>query len=88
MRGADAGNALARRKGERKEARVNLPDIEAVSAKVHDQWMETKRSQGVKSRKAEDGEEMMVPYDQLSEKCKDLDRNTVKTVYAAIRELS
>lgn len=67
---------------------MNLPDIEAVSAMVHDQWMETKRSQGVKTRKSETGEEMMVPYDQLSEACKDLDRNTVKTVYKAIEALS
>jgi hypothetical protein len=36
-------------------------------------------------RKAEDGEELMVPYDQLSEKAKDLDRGTVKAVYAAIK---
>jgi hypothetical protein len=27
----------------------------------------------------------MVPYEQLSEPAKDLDRNTVRAVYAAIR---
>lgn len=61
-----------------------LPDIEVVSAAVHDAWMDSKRAQGVTSRKAEDGEELMVPYDQLSEKAKDLDRNSVRAVYAAI----
>ncbi len=62
-----------------------LPDIEAVSAKVHEAWMESKRAQGVTSRKSETGEELMVPYDQLSEPAKDLDRGTVRAVYEAIR---
>jgi RyR domain len=62
-----------------------LPDVEVVAAKVHEAWMESKRAQGVTSRKSETGEEMMVPYEQLSEPCKDLDRNTVRAVYEAIR---
>ena len=66
------------------ENTMNLPSIELVSAKVHDAWVNSKRAQGVTSRKSEKGEEMMVPYNQLSEACKDLDRNTVKAVYAAI----
>lgn len=61
-----------------------LPDIETVSAEVHAAWMDSKRAQGVETRKAEDGEELMVPYDQLSEKAKELDRGTVRAVYAAI----
>ena len=64
---------------------MDLPDIETVSAKVHEAWMETKRAQGVTSRKSERGEEMMVPYEQLSEELKELDRGTVRAVYAAIR---
>ena len=63
----------------------NLPDIEVVSAKVHEAWMESKRAQGVTSRKSETGEELMVPYEQLSEAAKDLDRGTVRAVYEAIR---
>jgi hypothetical protein len=62
-----------------------LPDIEVVSAKVHEAWMESKRAQGVTSRKSETGEELMVPYEQLSEPAKNLDRGTVRAVYAAIR---
>ena len=62
-----------------------LPDIEVVSAKVHEAWMNSKRAQGVTSRKSETGEEMMVPYEQLSEPCKELDRATVRAVYEAIR---
>jgi hypothetical protein len=63
---------------------MNLPDIETVSANVHEAWMDSKRAQGVTTRKAEDGEELMAPYEQLSEKAKELDRGTVKAVYAAI----
>ena len=64
---------------------VSLPDIEEVSAQVHASWIEAKRAQGITSRKAEDGEELMVPYRQLSERAKELDRQVVRTVYAAIQ---
>lgn len=63
---------------------MNLPNIEVVSAKVHEAWMDSKRTQGVSTRKAEDGEELMAPYEALSEKAKELDRGTVKAVYDAI----
>jgi hypothetical protein len=66
-------------------APVKLPDLEAVAAEVHVAWMASKRAQGIASRKAEDGEELMAPYAQLSEPAKDLDRNTVRAVYAAIQ---
>lgn len=62
-----------------------LPDIEVVSAKVHEAWMDSKRAQGLTSRQSETGEELMVPYEQLSEPAKELDRATVRAVYAAIR---
>ena len=64
---------------------MELPDIERVAEKVHEAWMASKRAQGITSRKSETGEEMMMPYAQLSEPCKDLDRNTVRAVYEAIR---
>lgn len=63
---------------------MNLPDIEDVSSAVHAAWMDSKRAQGVTTRKAEDGEELMVPYSELSEKAKELDRSTVRAVYRAI----
>jgi hypothetical protein len=63
---------------------MKLPNIETVSAKVHEAWMDSKRAQGVTTRQAEDGEELMVPYSALTEKAKELDRGTVKAVYAAI----
>jgi hypothetical protein len=65
----------------------NMPDIEQVSAEVHAAWIEAKRARGVTSRKAEDGEELMVPYEQLSERAKELDRITVRSVYAAIQRI-
>lgn len=65
-----------------------LPDLEIVAEKVHDSWMKTKQDQGVTTRRSETGEELMVPYAQLSEPAKELDRMTVRTVYAAIEALS
>ena len=53
---------------------MELPDIELVSAKVHESWIKSKLNLGVTSRKAEDDEELMVPYSELSEKAKSLDR--------------
>jgi hypothetical protein len=67
---------------------MDLPDIEAVAADVHAAWMQSKRAQGFESRKSEGGEELMVPYEQLSEEAKELDRATVRAVYAAIRRVS
>lgn len=63
---------------------MNLPDIEIVSAKVHEAWMKSKEAQGVTTRRSEKGEELMVPYSQLSEEAKELDRGTVRAVYEAI----
>ena len=67
---------------------MDLPDIEAVAAKVHEAWMESKRARGVSSRRSETGEELMVPYEQLSESAKELDRGSVRAVYEAIRAAS
>jgi len=63
-----------------------LPDVDAVAAKVHEAWMESKQAQGVTSRLSEAGEELMVPYEQLSEAAKEFDRTMVRVVYEAISE--
>ena len=69
-------------------ADLQLPDLELVAEKVHDNWMQTKMAAGVTSRKLDtSGEELLVPYKDLSEEAKELDRGTVMTVYAAIKEL-
>jgi hypothetical protein len=67
---------------------MNLPDIEAVAARVHEAWMQAKLARGITSRKSETGEELMVSYEQLSEEAKELDRGTVKAVYAAIEAIN
>jgi hypothetical protein len=65
---------------------ISLPPLDIVASACHDSWMDGKRKQGITSRKAEDGEELMVPFDQLSEKQKEMDRSMVRTVYAAIEK--
>lgn len=50
--------------------------------------MQAKRAQGVKSRKSESGEELMVDYALLSEPAKELDRGSVRAVYAAMESLA
>jgi hypothetical protein len=67
---------------------VKLPDIEVVSAKVHEAWMEAKQAQGITTRKSESGEELMVDYTQLSEAAKELDRGSVRAVYQALESLA
>lgn len=58
--------------------------IEQIAEAVHLAWMNTKRAQGVTSRPSEWGEEQMVPYGELSERAKDLDRGTVCAVLDAL----
>jgi hypothetical protein len=65
-----------------------LPDIELVAEKVHEAWLANKHAQGTTSRLSETGEELMVPYHQLSEPAKELDRVTVRAVYAAIEAIA
>lgn len=86
--GHDLDDAMAEvlrlTRAHQKETAMELPDIEIVSAQVHETWMQSKAAQGVTSRKSESGEELMVPYPALSEPAKELDRGTVRAVYAAI----
>ena len=63
-----------------------LPEVEEVAGIIHAAWMDEKLVAGIKSRRAEDGEELMVPYSQLSEKAKASNRILVRTVYAAIAD--
>ena len=63
-----------------------LPEVEEVAGIIHAAWMDEKLVAGIKSRRAEDGEELMVPYSQLSEKAKASNRILVRTLYAAIAD--
>ena len=67
-----------------RDALRTLPHIETVAANVHAAWAQAKKSAGIKSRLAEDGEELMVPYAELSDKQQEMDRLLVRHVYAAI----
>lgn len=67
--------------------KIELPDIELVAACVHADWVTLKLSQGITTRLAEDGEELMAPYEQLSDRQKEADRQTVRAVYKAILQL-
>src|SRR5438105_9616264 len=62
--------SAAREEGRRQGAREMLPDIEAVAAQVHADWMEAKHADNITSRLSETGEELMVPYAELSEAAK------------------
>lgn len=64
---------------------MHLPDIELVAAKVHQAWIEAKLAAGITTRPAADGREQMVPYADLDDDLKELDRATVRAVYAAIQ---
>ncbi|MEU8158021.1 RyR domain-containing protein [Micromonospora sp. NPDC048986] len=61
--------------------------VELLAEAVHDQWMATKHAQGVTSRRSETGEELMRPYNHLSEPQRDLDRNSVLAVLTAAGHL-
>jgi len=64
---------------------ISNPAIELLAAKVHEAWMQEKRSHGIWSRVSDlTGAELLVPYAELAETDKDADRVTVRTVLAAI----
>lgn len=58
--------------------------IDQIAARVHDAWMAEKRAAGIVSRPSEDGIEQMVPYADLPEHIKDLDRATVRATLDAL----
>ena len=64
-----------------------MPTLEETAALVHEDWRSNKATAGITSRKSPDGEEYMVPYYELSEAAKDLDRATVRAVFKAIKNL-
>jgi hypothetical protein len=62
--------------------------IERIAAQVHEDWMAAKRAAGVTTRKLDTtGEELLVPYESLSEQAKELDRGTVRSVLSTLPKL-
>lgn len=79
----------------------SLPDIELVAAEFHRAWISALRTQGISScttgarllftsgfRPAHYAEEQLRPYAQLSPQGKDVTRNIIRDVYAAIQGCS
>ncbi len=60
--------------------------VEELAERVHEAWIEKKALDGVSSRLAADGEELMVAYAQLSDNARELDRVTVRAVLTALAE--
>jgi len=71
---------LAQQPAAQAQAPAEAGQLEVVSAAVHDEWMEEQRRRGRTSSVGRDGEEYMVPYSELSEAAKELDRVTVRAV--------
>lgn len=67
---------------------MELPKPDQVAQLIHDEWMSSKRERGIHSRLSPSGEELMVPYSQLSNEAKELNRALVRTVYLAIDSLA
>lgn len=60
--------------------------VEAMAESAHDAWMATYISWGLTSRKAEWGEEFMVPFSELTERGKELDRSIMRGILDAFDE--
>ena len=58
--------------------------VDELAAAKHDQWIKDRRDEGIESYLMPGTrEELMVPYDDLSELAKKLDRDPVEAVLAA-----
>lgn len=63
-----------------------MPDlVDEIAADVHEAWVAHQRSLGHLSRLSPTGEQLMVPYNWLSEAAKELDRVTVRQVLYSLR---
>lgn len=57
--------------------------VEIMAEPAHDAWMAAQTREGVTSRKAEWGEEFMVPFDVLSERGREFDRVIMRAILDA-----
>lgn len=60
-----------------------LMNLDAICERVHAEWMNFNRRSGAESRLSVWGEELMKPWNDLSERAKDLDRCTIRAVLDA-----
>ena len=62
----------------------DLPDVEDVAREIHVAWCERLTAEGVVSRPAPAGFEQLVPWPDLPEEGRELNRLLVRRVYQAI----
>jgi hypothetical protein len=61
--------------------------VELLAAKSHEGYVAGKRAGGTVSRLTESGEEVMVPYERLSESSKDINRSAARAIIDGLAEL-
>lgn len=63
---------------------MNLPDVEFVAERLHEAWVLDKSSQGFHSYPDLNGDELMLPYEDLSAEVKDHDQEIIQSIYDVI----
>lgn len=71
---------------QKKPSTLSSKMIELIASKVHQAWMEKKKSQGYEVYVSSIGENLYVPYADLSEEQKELDRTAAHAVIEGIEE--
>lgn len=61
--------------------------VELLAEKSHEGYMAGKRATGTTSRRSESGEEVMVPFEDLSESSKDINRAAAASILDGLAEL-
>lgn len=61
--------------------------VELLAAKSHEGYVAGKRGGGTISRLTESGEEVMVPYERLSESSKNISRSAARAIIEGVAEL-
>lgn len=78
-------SGLDRRVETRYESREPL--VQTMAESAHEAWMEGCRSYGITSRRAEWGEEFMVPFEDLTETGREFDRIIMRAILRAFDDL-
>lgn len=58
---------------------MKLPDMELLATKAHQELVWSKRIAGLASFKSAAGDELLVPYEQLPERAKELFRDEARS---------
>lgn len=71
-----------------KNNNLQLPDIDKVCEKYHEDWIQAKKAAGIHSKVNSDGVELMAPYNELPDAAKEYTRNVVNGTYNAIQHVA